>query len=100
MKKTDLKDNRKERSVDLYMTGGLLRTRLDRAGLSVKQVQKVLGLECPQSIYRWLSGQALPSVENLYVLHRILSCSMEDLIVTRDRPQQIRCAAYFTAIKK
>ena len=86
MKKTDLKDNRKERSVDLYMTGRLLRTRLDRAGLSVKQVQKVLGLECPQSIYRWLSGQALPSVENLYVLHRVLSCSMEDLIVTRDRP--------------
>ncbi len=78
MKKTDLKDNRKERSVDLYMTGRLLRTRLDRAGLSVKQVQKVLGLECPQSIYRWLSGQALPSVENLYVLHRILSCSDRD----------------------
>ena len=100
MKEMDLQEKRKKRSVDLHMTGKLLRTRLDRAGLSVKQVQKVLGLECPQSIYRWLSGQALPSVENLYVLHRILSGSMEDLIVTRDRPQQIRCAAYFTALKK
>ena len=78
MKEMDLQEKRKKRSVDLHMTGKLLRTRLDRAGLSVKQVQKVLGLECPQSIYRWLSGQALPSVENLYVLHRILSCSMED----------------------
>ncbi len=86
MKEMNLQEKRKKRSVDLHMTGKLLRTRLDRAGLSVKQVQKVLGLECPQSIYRWLN--------------RILSCSMEDLIVTRDRPQQIRCAAYFTALKK
>ena len=100
MKEMDLQEKRKKRSVDLHMTGKLLRTRLDRAGLSVKQVQKVLGLECPQSIYRWLSGQALPSVENLYVLHRVLSCSMEDLIVTRDRPLKLRCAAYFTALKK
>lgn len=88
----------KEHSIDLQMTGALLRLRLRKAGISVKQVQKVLGLECPQSIYRWLSGQALPSVENLYTLHRLLSCRMEDLLLTKDRPLIMRCAAYLIAI--
>ena len=102
----------KEHSIDLQMTGSLLRLRLRRAGVSVKQVQKALGLECPQSIYRWLSvglecpqsiyrwlsGQALPSVENLYTLHRLLGCHMEDLLLTKDRPLRMRCAAYMIAI--
>ena len=82
------------RRVDLPMTGSLLRLRLRRAGISVRDVQKAAGLECPQSIYRWFDGQALPSVENLYVLHRLLGCSMENLLVTRDRPMKLRCAAY------
>ena len=88
----------KEYSIDLQMTGRLLRLRLRRAGISVKQVQKAIGLECPQSIYRWLSGQALPSVENLYILHRLLGCGMEDLLLTKDRPLRMRCAAYLTAL--
>ncbi len=91
-------DTGRARSVDLQLTGRLLRLRLKRAGISVKQVQKALGLECPQSIYRWLGGQALPSVENLYTLHCLLGCSMEDLLLTRDRPLRMRCAAYLTAL--
>ena len=88
----------KERCIDLQLTGGLLRLRIRRAGLTVKQIQKALGLECPQSIYRWLSGQALPSVENLYLLHQILECSMENLLVTKDCPMLVRCVSYLTAL--
>lgn len=88
----------KKRCIDLLLTGQLLRIRIRRAGLTVKQVQNELGLECPQSIYRWFSGQALPSVENLYLLHQILGCSMENLLVTKDCPLLVRCAAYLTAL--
>lgn len=91
-------DTGRTRSIDLQLTGRLLRLRLKRAGISVKQVQKVLGLDCPQSIYRWLGGQALPSVEHLYTLHCLFGCSMEDLLLTRDRPLKMRCAAYLTAL--
>lgn len=88
----------KDRCIDLQLTGRLLRLRFRRAGLTVKQIQKALGLECPQSIYRWLSGQALPSVENLYLLHQILGCSMENLLVTKDCPMLVRCVSYLTAL--
>ena len=88
----------KKGCIDLILTGRLLSLRIRRAGLTVKLVQKALGLECPQSIYRWLSGQALPSVENLYLLHQLLECSMDELLVTKDRPLLVRCAAYMTAL--
>ena len=87
----------KRRRVDLPLTGKLLRLRLRRAGISVREVQKELGFENSQSIYRWLSGQAVPSVDNLYILHTMLGCHMEKLLVSEDRPQELRCAAYLLA---
>ena len=93
-----MKENEKGRVIDMRMTGELLKKRLWMAGLAVRDVQAATGLECPQSIYRWFNGQALPTVDNLYVLHRLLGCSMEYLLVTEDRSQLLRCAAYLTAI--
>lgn len=90
----------KERSIDLSLTGRLLRLRIRRAGFSVRQLQDALGLDCPQSIYRWFSGQSLPSVENLYLIHRLLGCRIEDLLVTKDRPLMRRCAAYYISREK
>ena len=40
-------------------TGRRLRSLLASRGLTVKDVQKYLGLSCPQSIYRWLDGKSL-----------------------------------------
>ena len=40
-------------------TGRRLRSLLASRGLTVKDVQKYLGLSCPQSIYRWLDGKSM-----------------------------------------
>lgn len=62
-------------------TGLLLKQKMEQAGYSVKDIQKLLMLSCPQPIYRWFKGQVLPSVDHLYVLSRILKMHMEDLLV-------------------
>lgn len=80
--------------IDQSLTGSLLRRRIDGAGIKVRDVQHAMGFEHPQSIYRWFSGQALPSVDNLYILHTLLELPMEEILVTTDRPQRLRCAAY------
>ena len=58
-----------------------LSTAIKNSGYSVAELQKMLYLACPQPIYRWMHGNAIPSVDNLYRLSRILNVSMENLLV-------------------
>ena len=59
----------------------LLKEAIEKAGYTVKDIQKILHLSCPQPIYRWFKGIILPSVDHLYVLSRLLKIHMEDLLV-------------------
>ena len=62
-------------------TGRRLRKLLDWHGVTVREIQEEMGLESPQAIYKWLNGRALPSIENLLILGRLLNVPMEDLLV-------------------
>lgn len=68
-------------NINMKKTGLLLKQKMEQAGYSVKDIQKLLMLSCPQPIYRWFKGQVLPSVDHLYVLSIILRVHMEDLLV-------------------
>ena len=63
--------------------GILLKETIEKVGYTVKDIQKILHLSCPQPIYRWFKGIILPSVNHLYVLSRLLKLHMEDLLVPR-----------------
>ncbi len=70
-------------NIDMERTGILLKELFDRYGYTVKDIQKILHLSCPQPIYRWFKGRILPSVDHLYVLCRLLNVHMEDLLVSK-----------------
>lgn len=67
--------------IDLKRTGLKLRMMMREAGYGVKDIQAYLRLSCPQSIYKWLHGKALPSVPNLAALSRLLGIHMEEMLV-------------------
>lgn len=67
--------------IDQTKTGIKLKAMLKIAGYDVKYIQEYLHLSCPQSIYRWFKGRALPSVEHLCALSKLLNVHMEDLLV-------------------
>ena len=71
-------------SMDMIMTGQLIKRLVSEAGYSVSEVQKRLGLSCPQPIYRWFKGKNLPSVDNLFILSGMLGLHMEDLLIQKD----------------
>ena len=71
-------------SMDVIMTGQLIKRLVNEGGYSVSEVQKRLGLSCPQPIYRWFKGQNLPSVDNLFILSGMLGLHMEDFLIQKD----------------
>lgn len=68
-------------AIDLILTGQRIRSVIFESGYSVKEIQEILKLSCPQPIYRWMHGYMLPSVDNLYMLSRLFGVHMEDLLV-------------------
>ena len=68
-------------NIDMKKTGILLKETIEKTGYTVKDIQKILHLSCPQPVYRWFKGIILPSVDHLYVLSRLLKIHMEDLLV-------------------
>lgn len=68
-------------SINQVKTGAKLKMMLKAAGYDVRYIQEYLHFSCPQSIYRWFKGKALPSVDNLFALSQLLDAHMEDLLV-------------------
>lgn len=71
-------------SLYAILSGQKIHGRILQSGYSIKEIQNMLGLECPQSVYRWLKGRSMPSIDNLYMLSQILDVHMEDLLVSMD----------------
>ncbi len=71
-------------TLDAVLTGRKIHDAIKQSGYSIKELQEMLGLSCPQPIYRWIKGRTLPSIDNLYMLSRILGMPMDDLLVPGD----------------
>ncbi len=49
-------------------------------GITVKDMSEYFGMVNTNSIYKWLRGETLPSLENFYALSVLLETSMNDII--------------------
>ena len=76
--------------IDRELSGWLLRIYIRNGGYTVKEVQELLYLSCPQPVYRWMKGTILPSVSHLYTLSRLFGCHMEDLLATKREQELIQ----------
>lgn len=54
------------------------------SGLSVKQLQEILGLGTPQAIYKWQRGASMPTVDNLVILAKIFNTTIDDIIIKKE----------------
>ena len=61
-------------------TGINLRRIMDMRGVTAKDVQDYLGLGCVQSVYRWLDGVNMPTIDNLYALSKLLNVPIDTMV--------------------
>lgn len=70
--------------IDLHETGKQIKKLMNQKGYSVKDIQYLLHLSCPQPIYRWMKGQMLPTVDHLYMMAKALHVHMEELLIPQE----------------
>lgn len=68
--------------IDLKATGQNIKNLRKAAGISVRDLQNVLGFTNPQAIYKWQNGDSLPSIDNLVILAAVLGVTIDEILVT------------------
>lgn len=71
-------------TVNMKLSGKKLHIAIRKSGYSIRELQEMLDLSCPNPIYRWIHGQVLPSTVNLYRLSCILQIPMENLLAAEN----------------
>ena len=70
--------------VNMRLTGERISALRQARGLTVRQLQRMLGFATPQAIYKWQHGETLPTIDNLVALSAILEVPIEEILVTDD----------------
>ena len=68
-------------TIDTVGTGIRIMDLRKKAGLSVKDLQMMLGFATPNAIYKWQNGAAMPILDNFIVLAAIFNVPIDDIIV-------------------
>jgi len=68
--------------VNMKQTGQNITMLREQRGISVKQLQRMMGFATPQAIYKWQHGESLPTVDNLVALSVILAVPIDEILVT------------------
>lgn len=75
--------------INAAATGKNIETLRKQRGLSVRDLQDVLGFATPQAIYKWQRGTCLPSVDNLVVLAAVFRVPIDEIIAIEESAQQM-----------
>lgn len=78
---------RNPRGIDMEATGKRIGYLMKKSGWSAKEISDSMGVTF-QAVYKWREGKAIPDMENLYLLSRLLGVRMDDFIVARTDGQK------------
>ena len=67
-------------AVDMKLTGQNIASLRAMRGISVRDLQEMLGISTPQAIYKWQRGETLPSIENLAALSCALNVPVDEIL--------------------
>ena len=68
--------------VNMKQTGQNITMLREQRGISVKQLQCMMGFATPQAIYKWQHGESLPTVDNLVALSAIFAVPIDAILIT------------------
>lgn len=69
--------------INMAATGSNIKALIKAIGLKVTEIQTIYGFNTPQSIFKWMRGETMPSLDNLIVLAHILNVTIDRIIITK-----------------
>ena len=74
--------------IDLKATGQNIELLRKSAGVSVRDIQDVMGFANPQAVSKWQKGVCLPTIDNLVILAAVLDVTIDEILVYDEEPAE------------
>ena len=68
-------------TINMAATGANIKALLKARNLKVADVQNTCRFNTPQAIFKWMRGDAMPSIDNLVILSHMLGVTIDQIII-------------------
>ena len=68
-------------TINLTATGANIKALLKNKGFKVADVQTIFGFNTPQAIFKWMRGDAMPSIDNMVILAKMLGVTIDEILI-------------------
>lgn len=62
-------------------TGNRIKSMIRKTGMRISDIQAIFGFNTPQAIYKWMRGDAMPTIDNFIMLADIFGVEIGDIVV-------------------
>lgn len=69
--------------VDPKLTGENISELMTVNHIKMRNIMDACDFKTPQTIYKWLKGDCVPSIDNLVILAAMFKCRIEDFVAVR-----------------
>ena len=66
--------------IDVKATGNNIKTIIKSKGFKISDVQAKFGFNTPQAIFKWMRGDAVPTIDNLIILADMFDVPIDKII--------------------
>lgn len=67
--------------INMAKTGNNISRLRKEKGITIRQIQETMGFNTPQAIYRWMRGETMPTLDNVFALSELLNVTVEEIVV-------------------
>ena len=69
--------------IDVAATGANIKTIMRAKGFRVADVQARCGFNTPQAIFKWMRGDAVPTIDNMIIIADMFGVTIDQIIVIK-----------------
>ena len=68
-------------TIDTKATGMNIKNMIKQRGFKICDVQARCGFNTPQAIFKWMRGDAVPTIDNMIILADMFGTTIDQMIV-------------------
>ena len=67
--------------IDVIKTGLNINKKIIDKNFSIKEISEYMGFSSTRSVYKWINGVTLPSIDSFLLLSDLLETTIDELII-------------------
>jgi len=70
------------KTIDMRQTGVNIQRLMDKTNTTAQDIQVFCGFTTRNAVYKWLSGQSMPTIDNLVIIAQLFGVQLDDIVAT------------------